>query len=371
MQTSHSIISPGPEIAMASASTFLPLYGRWTRLSFTVNTVRRHGFPATTINFGLRAANDADNFRGRLSRASNDGKLSIYYGDGGHKRQVEQVVDIPNLSGTIMEFSYLHDGGEAAGRIIAQAFLRQMESILESIRRSIRQQLAPSICDSFIVKIDSEYGEHTRDALDNFLKGINWKMLLMRSGCDERCGNVADFSLLHNEFRHHPLSVVDTEIKPFDYFAPAMRFENPNIEDQIREAHEREMIEADRQRRERAEKQHKEMLHANATAVELLASVCGQANADIFAKSGHVPLEHDGYNFKLRAGHFHRCTDPNGKTADLCIHTRSFSCNQIDEIVIAYLTIKNDFRRYMRMAVAHGAARGFIQDPAKVKKSRA
>ena len=68
------------------------------------------------------------------------------------------------------------------------------------------------------------------------------------------------------------------------------------------------------------------------------------------------------YSFEITPGKFPVVTDPNGKTARFCIHTIGFSCNPIDEVVIAYLHIRNRFDEWMDMAIIHNAQSGFQRE---------
>jgi hypothetical protein len=72
-------------------------------------------------------------------------------------------------------------------------------------------------------------------------------------------------------------------------------------------------------------------------------------------------VKQEGYTFEIPANAFIRCIDPNGKRADLCIHSKSFSCNPIDEVILAYLHIKHKLAAYMAEAIAHGAQKGFTK----------
>jgi len=107
----------------------------------------------------------------------------------------------------------------------------------------------------------------------------------------------------------------------------------------------------------------RDMAEANGKARSLLQSICGEELAREFDAKGFITIEQEGYKFEIPANAFVRCTDPNGKRADLCIHTVSFQVNPVDEICIAYLHIRHKLAAYMKEAIPHGAEKGFQRTP--------
>lgn len=97
-------------------------------------------------------------------------------------------------------------------------------------------------------------------------------------------------------------------------------------------------------------------------AIMLMRDVCGEGRARSFEHQGFLAIEKNGYHFVLKPNSWIKCTDPNGKKADLCIHTANFSCHPYDEVIIAYLNINNRFTEFMNMAIPHHADVGFIKN---------
>ena len=82
----------------------------------------------------------------------------------------------------------------------------------------------------------------------------------------------------------------------------------------------------------------------------------------MFGDSGFINFTHNNYDFTLTPGQWILCRDPDGFRASLCIHTMGLSCDPIDEIVIAYLHIVNEFDGFMKKSIVHNAEKGFRID---------
>ena len=358
--TSHHVRLETDELTILSVNSYIPMFGRWAALSISVYTRGRYDDHATLINFGLRPVSNRpskvvmkqgwarvmsyeDEFDYSSMQASRFPMARLSIGDGGHQRMMEQEIAIPTMTGNILEFSYLADGGEDAGRTISNAILRKMESIVENIRQSVLSNLSGDFRKVFVEKLAKQYNQHTTKALDEFLASVNWKMLLMRSRCDDRTSDVVDFTLQNNQFVHHAIDYSGAvTINPYHPFGE--HFHNAAREQRIYEL----QIAQDRQY---AERTTAELTEANRIASELLLEVLGEKQAKQFADEGAISVTKNGYSFLIRPNQFVDCVDPKGGRASLCIHTAGLSCNPIDEVVLAALNIEHHFAEYMYKAI--------------------
>lgn len=317
-------------VTVTTAKCQLPLFGCWCEMDITVYCMRASEWARseTAITFGVRQLKDT--VRGDVFDAVPNGVLKMSRGEGTDRQVFEQHITIPNIIGQLLDKSQLDYGGVPAGRTITGSVLRRVESIFETIRSSIRKSFSGEIMSEVLQKLDDRYGQITSNVIEKFLGEIHWRLLLAKAGCDEDCLNVIEYASTHNPPQFYDI-LHDGEVDiPQIALAPIHRFDQTTV--------------------------------ANLKATALLRSICGDKLADEFDKFGKFVIFQDGYQFILEPGQFVACTDPNGKTAKLCIHTANFSCNPIDEIIIAYLHVKHKLKEYMRVAIAHGAEQGFQRE---------
>jgi len=376
---SHHVRLETDLLSVMGVNAYLPVYGRWIAISFSVFTRAKFDDHATSITYGVRPVsnkpslvtmrNDCpqvtyeDEFDYKAMLASRFPMVRLNVGDGGHKRDVEQELMIPTLRGNILDFSYLADGGEIAGRTIAAAVLRKMESIIEKVRQSILDGLAPEFRERFVNRLAKHYNKHTAKALDSFLASVNWKLLLMRSRCDDRCGDVVDYTLLHNPFVHYGIDHTDA-VNIQTYNSLGEHFHNEVRERIIFERMEVIRIANEDERQRQWEARHAGRIAADRVAADMLLEVLGKSVATEYAEDGQISIVKNGYSFIIRDNNsFIKCIDPDGNKAELCIHTVGMSCNPIDEMVIAYLNIEHHFAEYMHKAIVHGGRQSGFRKP--------
>lgn len=347
-------------VGATTAKCQLPIFGRWCDMTITAYCLGDNPFDATAVamSYGIRPLPQKD-VVGSSFDATQDGifRLSRDTNDG--RQQFDQQLDFPTITGQFFDKQTMAGGGVPVARNLIRGVLRGTESMIETIRQTIRCSFPDSISEFALQRLDDRFGKVTAETINSFLGEIHWRLMLQKSGCDDQQYGCIEFMAIHNPPRFHAVDFSDdADIplvgeKPGDIIA--------GMRDTIRLAR---AARAREEQRQAQEKRDLKMAVANNKARSLLESVCGSDAAREFDTKGFVTIKQDGYKFEISANDFTRCTDPNGKTAELCIHTLSFSCNPIDEIIIAYLHIKHKLAAYMREAIPHGAQRGFQQVPA-------
>jgi len=298
---------------VTTADVALSLWGRDFRLTLHFYQLDSQG---TIITFGLKPLGD--------------GMYALPFGTGSTHRWVYQELVVHPMYGEVMGLSELNDSAVFGGRTISQAFRDTFESIFETVRLTMRRNFGREVADRYLADIDKRFGAQTRETIREVLGSLHWALLLHPSECGQQCLSVVQTSLSRNFPRQFGLShngntdIPELPANPMSYSTWSL---------------------------------------ADVKATALLQTVCGKAYAKFFKIKGYITVKNMGYSFKVAPGKFVECTDPNGKTASLCIHTVNFSCNPIDEVVIAYLHIKNHLAEYMDKAVAHSAQAGFQRSP--------
>jgi hypothetical protein len=333
MNVVYNIPLTEPEATVITAKCQLALFGRWIELDVTSYCLHPHATaPTTAITFGLRNCQNAD-LRCDSFNSIRDGRLGLSRGRGAMRQNFEQVIDAPNIIGQLLDSSELADGGVFAGRTVTGSILRRIESIIETVRQHIRDNLSriPDVRNLALTTMHDRYGKHTAETIRTLLGAIDWRLMLAKGGSDFDQLNVVEFAMGHNPPRFHSILDNPTGEIPLIRHAPLNRFDQTTI--------------------------------ANLKATALLRNVCGEQHAVEFENLGRIIVKEQGYSFSIKPGEFVDCLDPNGKTARLCIHTIGFQCNPIDEVVIAYLHIKHKLVAYMREAVLHRVQDGFQREP--------
>jgi len=319
MKTSYDITSDGDEFALVKAKTRAAIFGR--RCSLLLSSYQVNGLVAITLE--IRPDDQAIS---DMSAAPN-GMLRIPDGSGGHRRVVEQSIDLRPLHTTILSLSDIANGAVQAGRFVSAQMLRRLESVVEHLRRAIRQGLSNAFFDRAIDFIDERYGDETEAFLKAYLGQLHWQLLLMRTGCGEECLGVIDYTLNHNPPSQYRIDDERTlAVEALGAYASG--FSKRDV--------------------------------ADAKATVLLRRVCGEELAQEFERDGKITVFQRGYRFVIRPGQFVKVFDKHDVQATLCIHTFSFNCNPIDELSIAYLNIKHRFDEYWRTAIMHGCGTDFL-----------
>jgi len=335
MKVTYELTMNEDAVTVISAKCQLPLYGRWTELVVTSYALHERDFTTmTAVNFGFRAIPNSE-VRGDTFDASQNGMLNLSRGKGAMRQQFQQALHVPNIVGNLLDYSDLNDGGVPAGRTVTGSILRRIESIVETARQRIRDNMStdPEVRAMTLNLIDERYGDATAKAITGFLGQIDWKLMLAKSGCDDDQLNVVEFAMGHNPPRFHKIHDEPSVDIPLIASAPLNRFDRATI--------------------------------ANIKATALLRNVCGEKLFNEFESTGQITVNEQGYEFVIKPGEFVGTTDPNGKTARLCIHTIGFQCNPIDEVVIAFLHIRHKLAAYLHEAIVHSPQQGFTTKLAK------
>lgn len=317
-------------VSVSTARCQIPLFGRWCEMTVTAYCLgdSYQQAAATAITFGIQDLSQRDLRSERRQDGLRDGILTLARGSDGNRQQFEQHLSIPRIIGQLLDYSDL-SGGVPAGRTLVRSVLRRTESIVETIRQHIRNSVGADVRDLTLQTLSHRYHRATEQTLQSFLGAIHWRLLLSKSGCDTDCLDVVEYSFAHNFPRLYNLLHDDATNIPLIANAPLYRFDRTTV--------------------------------ANIKATALLKNVCGETMATEFDKVGHITVKAHGYRFVIKPGQSVECTDPNGKSARLCIHTMNFSVNPIDEVVIAYLHLMHKFDDYMKLAIVHGGG-GFRTD---------
>lgn len=307
MRTTYRRISENG-VTVTTAFTVAPLYGRACAVTLTAY----HLTGGTAITFGFRGAEQSEKLRS-IDHLP-DGILRI----SKPHRTLEQKLVVKPLHGCIWDMSDISNGGVEAGRGIARASLRKFESIVETTRQTIRQNMGRAVRDESLGKLQDRFRKSTRGTI-NGLGHLNWPLLLDGSNCGEECLAVVDYTMGHNHPAFYDITF-DGETG-----IPTLAAEGSSFAATI----------------------------ADFKATSLLEHVCGREAAAEFSKKGRITVESGGYTFVIRPNKFVECTDPKGNKGRLCIHTASLSCNPIDELTIAYLSIKHRLDEYLRIAIVY------------------
>lgn len=343
METTHAISVQTDHFHCRSATTLIPLWGRWAKLGITVFSRWRNYYEGinwwdTRIAYDLKAAEGMQKYD---PRATVDGRILVRV----NGRRIEQLAEIPHISGDIICPSCLTNSGEAAettGRFIANAALRRIESLAERIKNQVFQSFAASVRS----EVGKAYGDITFQACSRALGRFNWKFLLEKTGCEERTRDVVDFTLQNNPirlFRYNEPADIPAWTRFGEYFV------NHELDRIINER----MAAVEEARLRRQAERREELSKAGETALDMMRDVLGEDAYSEFKKNNCLVVKKNGYEFHLRDGRFIHSIDPNGGTALLCIHTVGLSCHPIDEVVLAALNIEHYFDEFMRTAIYH------------------
>ncbi len=356
MRITYSVRDICDFVGATIAQCQISLYGRWCNLSVTAYCLGEDPFDETAvaISYGIRPLPQSD-LRCSSSDGMLDGILGLARGTGSQRQNFEQAVTFPLIIGQFFDKQTVADGGVPVARELMANILRATESMIETIRRSIRCSFPGHVRDIAIAKLEDRYGPVTKKTIQSLLGQIHWRLMLQKSGCDEQQLGCIEFMAEHNPPRYFDISFdgdndipLSGELFGGDVVA--------GMRDAIRLAH---AARARRNAQEAAERNDARLVEANGKATSLLQSICGEKLAREFSAKGYITIQQDGFKFEIPPAQFVRCTDPNGKRAELCIHTQGFQCNPIDEIILAYLHIRHKLAAYMKEAVVHGAQSGF------------
>ena len=303
------------EMVYTTAKREFRLWGADCFLSFSAYSIDISGETQTAISFAFGPVQN------RRSTFAMNHVLD------GIKRPIEQKVVIPTINGTILELSDIGmDEDVHAARMVCDALLRSTSGIIENARLSVRRNISNSCFADAVNLLNYAYEPREYQMIRNFLGDINWALMLEKSGCDDRALGVID-----NSLRDNHLTLFSVNHDGPTGIAPIVT----------------ERFVVDRRSL------------ADLKAASLLKHVCGEEAYNEFKEKGRVTTANEGYKFILVPGQFLKVTDPNGKRADLCIHTFNFSCNPTDEVILSYQYIKHEFHWFMKTAIVHSPQSGF------------
>ncbi len=325
------------DVSIATALVQAPLFGRSVVFSFSGYNFGQSFQVAggNAITFGMRPAPDA----GCSIDATRNGMFQFRHTNN---RLIEQRLMVPYLYGEMLGFSQLDGltlelGDVGAGRELSKAILRKFESAIETVRQNLIRNLGSELRAEATAAIHKMFGAVTDDSIKSILGAVNWAYLLSPDGrtmpsCGEQAMDILAYTLDHNPPAAHPITFTGESEIPL-LSSESISFDNQGM--------------------------------ADLRATTLLFQVCGKAHGEHFKRHGRIVIKKNGYEFSIRPGDFVDCTDPNGHSSRLCIHTVSHTCNPIDEVIIAYLNILHHFDEYMDMAIVHSPQAGFTMPKKK------
>lgn len=347
-------------VGATTAKCQLPLYGRWVDLTVTAYCLSDDPFDAASVamSYGARPLDQRELLCNSFD-ATQDGVLRLSRGSAGNRQDFDQRITFPLLAGEFFDRYTVADGGVPAAREVIRGVLRGMESIIETIRQSVRASFPANIKDLCLRQLDEKYGQVTVCTIRSFLGQIHWRLMLAKSGCDEQQLACIETMAGVNPPRFYDVNYGRKVDIPLVGGATA---------DII--AGMQDVIQTARYARNQADAMERQREHdgkfaaANDKALSLLEQICGERAVQQFKVRGYVAIEQDGYKFEIPANALVRCTDPNGKRANLCIHTQSFQVNPIDDIILSWLHIKHKLAAYLKEAIPQGVECGFQQNVA-------
>ncbi len=342
-------------VGATTAKCQVSLYGRWCDLTITAYCLGDNPIDATAVacSYGIRPLNHSELLGSTFDGVPN-GMLRLSRGSGGNHQEFDQKIDFPLITGEFFDKQTVADGGVPAARNLIRGILRGTESMVETIRQTIRCSFPENIRSLAVKALDDRYGAITVRTLRSLLGEIHWRLMLVKSGCDEQQLGCIEYMAGHNPPRFYDVNFEDeSDIplvgeKPGDVVKGMKDFVRLAQAERRRAEHLQAMLERDAKTAE-----------ASGKARSLLESICGPKLAREFDAKGFITVEQDGYTFEIPANDFIRCTDPNGKRANLCIHSQSFQVNPVDEILLAYLHIRHKLAAYMKEAIIQGGDKGF------------
>jgi len=342
-------------VGVTTAKCQIALYGRWCDLTINAYCLGENPFDATAValSYGIRPLDNRDLNCSCIGAVQN-GLLRLARGSAGNRQEFEQKIDFPLITGEFCDKHTVAGGGVPVARNLIRGILRGTESMVETIRQSIRCSFHESVSDLAIATLDDRYGATTVRTLRSFLGEIHWELMLKKSGCDEQ-----QFGCIAAMASANPPRFYDVNFDGESDIALVGERAGDIVAGMTATIRLAQAAQARAERYEEQLRRNKDRNEADGKARSLLESICGTELALQFDTCGYIVVKQNGYTFEIPANSFVRCTDPNGKTADLCIHTQGFQCNPTDEIIIAYLHIKHKLADYMRVAVTHGAEKGF------------
>lgn len=310
--------------AIVTAHCYLPLYGRW--VAFDLSAYCDGNRKTVAMTFGLAPIRDDARLRDPFL-ALRDGVLWQAKGDAGNRHEYSQVIAIRSCHGRVLNWTGIGEEPVHAARELSRVVLKKFASVVETQRTIIRKEFGSQVRDQTLATIVSRYGAKTDNCLETILGEINWSFMLHASNCSDRFLTVVNASMIAQLPEWYGLDFEgDTGI---------------------------ELLRSDEVDRFRGR------TVADAKAASLLKHVCGDELAAEFASDNQITMYENGYTFILAPGRFLKCIDPDGKRAELCIHTVSFMCNTIDELSVGFLHIRHRFDEFMNMAVVHSPDHGF------------
>lgn len=290
-------------ICVTHASQELTLFGCRIRLVITAYTNNTPGDRWTAINFVSEGVNRS---RLRLNHRTENGFKTI-----------EQFLDAPVIYGGLLDHSTLDDDHDVAvGRTVADAFLRRMAGVVEENRATLRRCFGKEVRAHGVDHIARYMGDVSE--FDKALRELHYALLLRHSGIPESAIQAIETIMRNNRFERYPFDHDGVVAIP-PLSAESFVFSKETV--------------------------------ANMKATALLRHVCGDELYREFRLTEQITVHSRGYKFVISPrAHVHVTDEGTGGCADFCIHTSGFSCNPIDEVVLAYLSIQHEFERYFKTA---------------------
>lgn len=295
-------------------------------------------------------------------------------------RLIEQGFRLPTINIRVLGFTQCNKLTEVEAREVYIKLTQTIRSSLEYYKTSMVEQVRGS---DQAAEYFTRYDQMTGLEVNNLFQGIMWGILLQNQVLpNDVFRNVLQNEMNVTKFNHigfmdtaddipeldpvattgalrgdHTIKTeadirreIAAEIRRIRWVEEEKKQEENRLIQELRwqqnaQAVIHEQIQANKERM-----RPKLVTNADHQAMILLGKVVGQEVANEFLDTGVVLVQREGYTFKIHARAFIEVLDPAGKTANLCIHSQQFCCNFVDEVVIAYLNIKNNFEEYINTA---------------------
>ena len=266
-----------------------------------------------------------------------DSTLKISDGQGGNKRVIEQKLYGEPMVFEVMSLSDINEYNMGNANDLCQDIIERFESLVEAIRRSILEDINKDVRERAAAQLDGGfYGEATRETIMSLFSQLHWELLLDPLQATESFKKAVANIIVNMRPAYYSLSS--------DGNPRAVDIGNFHDSGSVRQQVQR--IRAEIAQKEAAAR----AAVAAAKANELLDLVCGSGSSVFLKENGYINVESHGFTFKLSPNAGVRAYSPSGGRADMCVHTYRRNCHPIDEIVIAYLHIKNKLASYLSEA---------------------
>lgn len=352
-----NILGQGGDIAMVDKSVKLVGGFFGARCEFVIKVIiiqpdAQLGInnPVTSIRIEYRPLMDKK-IKGWDGCAVN-GIISIPDDSQGAKRIVQQEINATNpFKFSVLDFTDISESDVDVARELTRNLIGCIEVVVEDMRNDIFNGFANSFSDRATAHVSRQYDKKTKENVESILSDINWPFLLDGSGFG--ADHVESIEYMANN--NKPRCLAFDLDEDMGNLLDVTRMQQ-NADQFIKELlHEQDLIINQIMREGQAKKRRE----GTKRALVLMRRLCGDELTDQFIENKQMVIEQDGWTFILKADFMMACISPDKKKATLCIHTRNLCCHPVDEVIIAYLNIRNDYKGYLKTAILRGHDPGF------------